>query len=72
MRAHISLFLLLAASAVALTTPASHVLHEKRHAAITGWLKRDALGADVKLPMRIGLTQTNIHNGQGAALLEDM
>lgn len=72
MRVYIALTLSSAASALALRTTNSHVVHEKRHAALTGWLKREALAADVKLPMRVGLTQSNINNGQGAALLEDL
>lgn len=39
-----------------------HVLHERR-AESENWVKRDRVHSDVKLPMRIGLTQQNLHKG---------
>lgn len=40
-----------------------HVLHEKRNMGSSAWQKRNAVPADMVLPMRIGLKQTNIHRG---------
>ncbi|KAF2717180.1 subtilisin-like protein [Polychaeton citri CBS 116435] len=58
-----SLALFAAVLPAALAAPATnHVLHEKR-AHSTSWEKRDRLHGDVKLPMRIGLTQQNIDFG---------
>lgn len=68
----IGLLAALATSAVALSTPSNHVLHEKRTAPLKKWIKRSEVDGNAKLPMRIGLTQTNIHNGEGAAFLDDM
>jgi tripeptidyl-peptidase-1 len=47
-----------------------HVLHEKRETARSSWIKRDRLRPDVKLPMRIGLVQSNLD--QGHDLLMDV
>jgi tripeptidyl-peptidase-1 len=60
----------IAATAAAIAVPADHVLHEKRHAEPKKWVKRDALEAEHKLPMRIGLTQRNLDNGH--SLLMDV
>lgn len=37
-----------------------HVLHEKRDSLSSAWVKADRVHGDVKLPMRIGLTQSNL------------
>jgi tripeptidyl-peptidase I len=47
-----------------------HVLHERRNIESTTWLKGERLDGDVKLPMRIGLTQSNLE--EGAALLDEL
>ncbi|EGP87472.1 unnamed protein product [Zymoseptoria tritici ST99CH_1A5] len=39
-----------------------HVLHERREVS-HNWVKRDRVHSDVKLPMRIGLVQSNLDNG---------
>ncbi|KAH6681702.1 peptidase S8/S53 domain-containing protein [Halenospora varia] len=51
--------------AVAAAVPASlkHVLHEKRDVPASDWVKSGRVEADAILPMRIGLTQTNLNNG---------
>jgi tripeptidyl-peptidase-1 len=46
--------------------PATHVVHEKRHvptARRTQWMKRHRIDSRALLPMRIGLTQQNLHKG---------
>lgn len=53
---------LLAASALldtvaARAIPESHVVHERRHASSTRWVKRDRVASHVKVPVRIGLKQ---------------
>jgi tripeptidyl-peptidase-1 len=62
----------LAATAVSLSTSNRHVLHEKRDAAPKQWMKRSVVSKNTKLPMRIGLTQSNIDNGVGDQLLHEM
>ncbi|KAK5111656.1 Tripeptidyl-peptidase sed1 [Meristemomyces frigidus] len=52
-----------AASSYAVPTPSSHVLHERRDLSSSPWIKRDRLHPDVKLPMRIGLTQSSLDQG---------
>jgi len=53
---------LLAATAAAVPTPATHVLHERR-AESASWVKVNRVHEDVKLPVRIGLTQSNLDKG---------
>ena len=53
----------LAAVAVAVPTPESHVVHEKWTRTPKAWTKRSRLAPDAKLPMRIGLTQSNLEKG---------
>ena len=48
-----------AAVAAPTTSSFNHVPHEKREAS-AAWIKRDRVHGDVKLPMRIGLTQSNL------------
>ncbi|KAK4554593.1 Tripeptidyl-peptidase sed1 [Recurvomyces mirabilis] len=50
-----------AAVSFAVPTP-GHVLHERREPS-SQWTKRGRLDSDVKLPMRIGLTQSNLDQG---------
>lgn len=53
-------FLILSFAALAVAFPtANHVLHERRSESLD-WAKRDRVHEDVKLPMRIGLTQQNL------------
>jgi tripeptidyl-peptidase I len=47
-----------------------HVLHERRDIEGSKWLKSERLHADADLPVRIGLTQSNLD--QGAALLDEI
>lgn len=54
----------IAASAAAAPTSSPHVLHEKREVPPQNWVKRDLVGRNVKLPMRIGMTQSNLHIGE--------
>jgi tripeptidyl-peptidase-1 len=44
------------------TTPDNHVIHEEKES-IQGWRKVSKLEGDVPLPVRIGLTQSNLHRG---------
>jgi tripeptidyl-peptidase I len=45
--------------------PASikHVIHEKRQTPASDWVKAARIEASAVLPMRIGLTQTNLEKG---------
>lgn len=52
----------LAVSCLAAPGALRHVLHEKRSDS-RHWVKRDRVHEDVKLPMRIGLTQSNLDRG---------
>lgn len=73
MRAHLLSSLLLSALAATVTAspaPSSHSLHERRDAPLKNWIKRDRLTGSTKLPMRIGLTQSNLEDGD--ALLMDV
>ena len=40
-----------------------YVSHEKRHSLSSAWSKADRVHKDVKLPMRVGLTQSNLDKG---------
>lgn len=55
---------LLATAAAAPANVKRHVLHEKRGPSVN-WVKREPVHPDVKLPMRIGLTQSNLDKGHG-------
>lgn len=49
---------------LAAPAPFAHVSHEKRGTSYShGWSKRSKLGSEVKLPMRIGLTQSSLDIG---------
>lgn len=41
---------------------APHLIHEKRDSLPHGWVKRYAVDGNAELPMRIALTQNNLHN----------
>lgn len=64
--------LLAAAGSFAAPTPAEsdHVLHERRDLIATAWQKREPLHGDANLPVRIGLTQSNLD--RGAELLDEI
>lgn len=53
----------LATSSAAASLPVNHVLHERRGNTARNWVKRSPLDSNAKLPMRIGMTQTNLHRG---------
>ena len=62
-------------SAIALTTTAAptytnHVVHEKRESKPLNWQKYSRVDPGTVLPVRIGLTQSNLDNG--AALLDEV
>lgn len=56
--------LALAAITSALPTSSNYVLHEKRSGS-SSWAVRDGIKPDgrIKLPVRIGLTESNLHQG---------
>ena len=61
--------------ALALTTTAaptytSHVVHEKRQTEPLNWQKYSRVDPSSVLPVRIGLTQSNLDNGP--ALLDEV
>ena len=43
--------------------PNTHVLHEKRDHLASAWIKRDRVQRNAILPIRIGLSQSNLHKG---------
>lgn len=55
----------LAIAAIVNAAPSSvkHVVHEKRSAPPSDWVKGSRLEGSAIVPMRIGLTQTNLDNG---------
>ena len=65
MRISIVLSLLAASTACsAAPTNKRYVLHEKRHAEPHMWTKRSKAPSDQVLPVRIGLTQNNLHRAE--------
>ena len=65
---HFSLLAIAAAALAGIATAAptsSHVLHEKREAPLRKWVKRSRMVDDgsTKLPMRIGMIQSNLEKG---------
>ena len=55
-------FALLACSSLARPSPrAGYVLHEKRAQEPSGWTRERRVDPDYILPLRIGLTQSNLH-----------
>lgn len=53
----------IAACSSAAPTTIRHVLHEERHAPAKDWVKGARIEKAAVLPVRIGLTQTNLENG---------
>ncbi|KAL9614182.1 MAG: hypothetical protein Q9167_001334 [Letrouitia subvulpina] len=66
----IALLSCLTASTIAAPAPVANVLHEKRENAPRFWVKRDRVAPHVLLPVRIGLTQSNLDIGP--ALLDEV
>lgn len=54
--------------AQAAPSASNHVLHERRSASPSAWEKIDTLDARTTLPMRIGLTQSNLEAGRDALI----
>ena len=60
---------LLASTALVATTlglgipTSNHVVHERRDNGLHAWTKRQAVHQSALLPMRIGLTQSNLDKG---------
>jgi tripeptidyl-peptidase-1 len=54
--------------------PASvrHVLHEKREMPATDWVKGTRIEGNAVLPMRIGLSQTNLEKGYDYLSMSDI
>lgn len=53
-----------AALSTAAPAPAKHVVHEVRRSAAADWVKGARIEPDAVLPVRIGLTQTNLDRGE--------
>ncbi|TVY83605.1 Tripeptidyl-peptidase sed1 [Lachnellula suecica] len=53
----------LAVEAAVVPFPAGHVLHERRSYAPKAWAKRDRVDGSALLPVRIGMTQSNLDKG---------
>lgn len=50
-------------SASPTSTRSTHVVHEKRSSPPSGWQARDRVDGNIKVPLRIGLKQRNLHLG---------
>ena len=59
----ISLLVYLVSCVVAVPAPVANVVHEKRDSAPVSWAKRNRVAPHVLLPVRIGLTQSNLDIG---------
>ena len=55
--------LVLAACCAALPSHVPHRIHEKRNDGFTLWKRGQKVNGSAILPIRIGLTQSNLHNG---------
>lgn len=53
----------LAALATKAPSPVTRVVHEKRDHVPKAWVKRDRMDSSASLPVRIGLTQSNLDRG---------
>lgn len=53
----------IALTATAAPTSTSHVVHEKRQSEPLNWVKFSRVDPSTVLPVRIGLTQSNLDNG---------
>lgn len=63
-------FSAIALTAMAAPTSTSHVVHEKRQSEPLNWQKYSRVDPSIVLPVRIGLTQSNLENGP--ALLDEV
>jgi tripeptidyl-peptidase-1 len=59
----IGLISALALGVIALPAPESHVVHERRDFRSHAWVKRDRIDSSIVIPVRIGMTQSNLENG---------
>jgi len=59
----IAFALALVGTAQGVAVPNSHVVHEKREAPQSKWVKREKISSSYVLPMRIGLKQRNLDKG---------
>lgn len=46
------------------TTPVRHVVHEERPVARSAWTKTHRIHSEAKLPVRVGLSQQNLHQAE--------
>lgn len=60
---HVLLGAAAAAGVLASPTPDHYVLHEERHVLPRSWTEEKRLDKGSTLPMRIGLTQSNLDRG---------
>lgn len=44
-------------------TPSTHTLHQKRDSTASRWTRRDRIEPSAMLPIRIALTQSDLHKG---------
>ena len=63
---------ILVADAVTIPSSQTYVLHEKREAPLKRWVKKSKVDPRATLSMRIGLIQSNLHNGMGEKLIDEM
>lgn len=63
-------FSAIALTATAAPTSTSHAVHEKRQSEPLNWRKYSRVDPSIVLPVRIGLTQSNLENGP--ALLDEV
>ncbi|KAM3419686.1 Tripeptidyl-peptidase SED1 [Cercospora zeina] len=61
---YLSLIAAFVASCSASPVSTPHVLHESRDSLPHGWVKRDRINGSTIVPMRIALTQSNLHKGE--------
>lgn len=59
----LSIVAAIAALVNAAPAPLRHVLHEERSTPSRDWVKGARIEKDAVIPMRIGLTQTNLEKG---------
>ena len=65
-----SLVILLSTAACvhSLVLPPTHAVHERREIHSAQWARRNRLSAEVVLPMRVGLTQSNLDKGHDSLM----
>jgi tripeptidyl-peptidase-1 len=54
----------LLAAGNAIPTRSSHILHEKRSSIPRSWVRSNRVERDAILPVRVGLVQSNLDNGE--------